>query len=744
MQVPFSGVPTVAPDVAQPNGPQQINATPADFGSQIGAAANSAGAGLQQDSDTLMQTALKRAQLTNELMANDASTEYMKTASAKFGQFSQLQGKNAQAALPAFQQDLQDTWQATIKTMPNPAAAEMLDRGSRFFLDRFYQQAQTHADTQLTQWSQKSSLDRADELTNQAAIQVNTPQVMDRLLSAGKNEIVQMAKTHGYDDDATASMTAGYIGKSVAKIADTLIASGDPTRAKQVLDQYQDQMDAGSRLQVMTRLKPILLQQQATADANNKYLRPLLAPQAEGQPVPVSVDQIASAIHGQESGGNAAAATSVDGAVGGWQIRPATFQQYAKPGESITNPADNAAVGQRIVADLNTKFGGDPTRVAVGYFSGPGNVAPPGSTTPWLRDTVDGNGKSVSSYVSDVVSKLPAGSVRGAALMDKASVLAQVDRDYRDNPQLGNAVRTYVDQQFSIINTAAMAQAAQQKAAQEQAANGYVSSIIKGQTDGLGSKLADDPTLTSEQKKSISEMLDSHLRSGLGHDVQTYGPGFYQAYQAVHAADGDPNKLTDPSALYKMATPQLDVNGVMQPPQLTVAGVDKLTAEIQGKRSPEGEAETRMRAGALAYAKHQLSFDGDYGFMKDQKGEDAFNVGFTPAFYQAYDAGRAAGKTPAQLLSKDSPDFIVDKVAAPYLRTPAQRLADFKTAAAAMSADGVPGVPNGPDIGTPEGLKSAVLSGKMTRAAGIAEALKRGYIQPPAAPAVIPTVPMVQ
>jgi hypothetical protein len=112
---------------------------------------------------------------------------------------------------------------------------------------------------------------------------------------------------------------------------------------------------------------------------------------------------------------------------------------------------------------------------------------------------------------------------------------------------------------------------------------------------------------------------------------------------------------------------------------LTVAGVDKLTTEINGKRSsPEGEAESKMKAGALAYAKHQLSFEADYGTFKipDPKGQDAFNVGFLPAFYQAYDAGIKAGKSPSQLLSKDSPDFIVDKVMQPFKRSPAERLKD--------------------------------------------------------------------
>jgi hypothetical protein len=118
------------------------------------------------------------------------------------------------------------------------------------------------------------------------------------------------------------------------------------------------------------------------------------------------IDSIVNAIYGQESGHGANTATSVTGARGGMQIQPATFAQYAKPGESIDNPDDNRAVGRRIIQDLYAKANGDPARVAVGYFSGPGNIAPPGSPTPYIHDYHDPNGKFVSSYAMDVSNRL--------------------------------------------------------------------------------------------------------------------------------------------------------------------------------------------------------------------------------------------------------------------------------------------------------------------------------------------------
>ena len=78
---------------------------------------------------------------------------------------------------------------------------------------------------------------------------------------------------------------------------------------------------------------------------------------------------------------------------------PGTFKQHALPGEDINNPADNVRVGQRILAGYLQKYNGDAARAAVAYFSGPGNVSPPGSPTPWIRNKGDGN-NTVAQYVA--------------------------------------------------------------------------------------------------------------------------------------------------------------------------------------------------------------------------------------------------------------------------------------------------------------------------------------------------------
>lgn len=133
---------------------------------------------------------------------------------------------------------------------------------------------------------------------------------------------------------------------------------------------------------------------------------------------------VSLAILKQESGNRDNIPTSIDGAVGPGQITPDTFARYAQPGERIDNPDDNRTVHKRIIDDLTAKSGGDPARIAVGYFSGDGNIAPSDSPTPWKRDTKDGNGKYVSSYVADITRSTQ--RYDGKPLVSAATV----DRDY--------------------------------------------------------------------------------------------------------------------------------------------------------------------------------------------------------------------------------------------------------------------------------------------------------------------------
>jgi hypothetical protein len=165
-----------------------------------------------------------------------------------------------------------------------------------------------------------------------------------------------------------------------------------------------------------------------------------------GQPMNLPGASLSSAIIGQESGGNPNIGASVNGALGIGQIMPATFQRFAKPGEDINNPKDNLAVSQRITESYLQRYG-DPARAAVAYFSGEGNVAPPGSPTPWKEDRKDGNGKSVSSYVSDVLGRMGNGVAKPVQVAQAGEITS--DAGLLSSPELR---QQYNRARWTILN----------------------------------------------------------------------------------------------------------------------------------------------------------------------------------------------------------------------------------------------------------------------------------------------------
>jgi hypothetical protein len=71
------------------------------------------------------------------------------------------------------------------------------------------------------------------------------------------------------------------------------------------------------------------------------------------------------------------------------------------------SPQDRDKVNTQYLTDLYKQAGGDVNRIAVGYFSGPGNMAPPNSLTPWINPTADdGHGTVVTNYVNSIRKQL--------------------------------------------------------------------------------------------------------------------------------------------------------------------------------------------------------------------------------------------------------------------------------------------------------------------------------------------------
>ena len=164
---------------------------------------------------------------------------------------------------------------------------------------------------------------------------------------------------------------------------------------------------------------------------------PIASPLAGNEPSiaahAAALPALSQAIEHHESGGNPNAVSPV-GARGPRQIMPATFRQWALPGENINNPADNRAVSDRMLAHYLQQYGGDAQRAAVAYFSGPGNVAPPGSPTPWISNKGDGN-NTVAQYVAATAGRM---GVAGTAPPVSSSAPASAPANFGQALSQGN------------------------------------------------------------------------------------------------------------------------------------------------------------------------------------------------------------------------------------------------------------------------------------------------------------------
>jgi len=131
-------------------------------------------------------------------------------------------------------------------------------------------------------------------------------------------------------------------------------------------------------------------------------------------------------------------------------------------------------------------------------------------------------------------------------------------------------------------------------------------------------------------------------------------------------------------------------------------------------------------------AKGQISGSDEELHIKDPKGDELY-LKFLATALPAYEEGKKAGKTPAQLLNPDSPDY-VGKAITQYKRPMDQWFSDVvnggtKTAPAPQTFDIQ-------QVKSLDDLMAAYRSGKVSRAIASDLAIAKGWATAAPAPAV--------
>lgn len=237
---------------------------------------------------------------------------------------------------------------------------------------------------------------------------------------------------------------------------------------------------------------------------------------------------------------------------------------------------------------------------------------------------------------------------------------------------------------------------------------------------------SDKPTMTVQSIAKNKDLLPAAkttmiaaAKAALGDDAKadkTYGSAFMNVYQRIHMPDGALEKITDPSSLYSL---------VGQKDGLTVAGVDKLVTEINSRKTPEGVAEAEMKRQFLQTAKGQISGSDEGLHIKDPKGDELY-LKFLANALPSYEAGKKAGKTAAQLLNPDSPDYI-GKAITQYKRPMNQWFSDVVNGGASPAAAATPAAFEPAAVKSLDELVSAYRAGKVSRAIASEIAIAKGW-----------------
>ena len=383
-----------------------------------------------------------------------------------------------------------------------------------------------------------------------------------------------------------------------------------------------------------------------------------------------SLPSLQQAILHQESGNNDAVAVSPTGAVGPGQIEPATFAQYAMPGENIRNAADNRAVSARILSDYWQRYNGDPYRAAVAYYSGPGNVAPAGSPTPWIHDiSYDKQGnpiKPVSSYVTDIAQRIGGGVEQTGAMPhaplpphDPYALHAQAMQNVMLDPNLNENERQhafqFLQRNFTQAQVAAEADTKAKKDANDAGMNDYVSGMLKSgtATPDMMQSISGDPRLTAETKENLYRFATQDFGF---EGTSQYGNNYADMYRRIFLPADDPQRITDGNDILKAGAPG---GG------LTPRGTERLFSVFNSShKDPDQSSVNQVKSSLIQYAKSKLSFDQEMLFpgvkpLSDPKGVQVFNAQFIPKFESAYDAWVKGGKNPWEFLTQDNVDKLM-------------------------------------------------------------------------------------
>jgi len=260
---PYSPVASVAPEVQQPNDTIRAQATPQDFGSQIGGAIQQAGQAGERVGADAIDYALQAQAIYNKTAVDQSYNQHQDTANKLlYGDpnnpndhgFMSLTGADAMNARAGVMAKLQESQNTLSGKLPAVARATFEDQ-SRRLNQMVYSDIGNHANQQFMDWSvQTQDATKAVSLQALGANPAN-----DNTFALGVTQVQDAAaqKAHllGVSPETGAAMQIDAKNAAYATRA-TAWAATDPVAALNFVTSNQAQFEGGTYAKLVEGLTP--------------------------------------------------------------------------------------------------------------------------------------------------------------------------------------------------------------------------------------------------------------------------------------------------------------------------------------------------------------------------------------------------------------------------------------------------------------------------------------------------------
>ena len=691
-RVPYNPTPNVAAS-GVPQDYENVRATPEEFGGQIGSAEQKLGSTGEQASGEVFDAALREQNLYNEANVNAKNNALMtgtndilhkpeSSPGAGDGGLFTKKGDNALHAGPDAQAALQKLYDDTRTSLPNAKQQIMFDQLNRRIQNYQIQSIGQYVDQEANKAADEKAQSLIGTLSSTATLAASRGDMntFDEAVDQMKGTAKSWGERRGYGQDWGDQWSQKVVGQTVSNAALQLAQTGDLKGAAAMVDKYEPDMDKGSVLSVKTHLKGQMEDMQVDGVATKAV-----------QGVTDSVPDIGAISQGiqkiERTGQNPKSSASGRG-----QFIDSTWLEQVKQSRpDLAGQSDDQILAMRSddefagaittgyaqsnVAKLSgANLPATPGNVYLAHFLGPDGAIKVLSSDPSTpisavvsARAIEANPQLAGKTVGDIA-KWASDQMAGVGLpaqvkMDKAQAIAQGQAAFPNDPVMQRKVTQAIDQKFTSIQLDAAARSEAATAANQQAAKGYLSKIMTGDTKGLVPQMAQDKALTYETQKSLFELA---TRKADGTD-----PPFDDAAKETYAKMVR-MQAQNPDAFVKMDLTEPSISHVLPNEKLSKLMDDQATIlKAKGQGGRGDEAQNLDNAYKTLHA--ELVHGNDY--TEDPAGWQQYSQA-TIEVQQAYRDGksRATPLTDAQMFGFDSKDNIVK----PAIEAAKQRIAHSK------------------------------------------------------------------